>query len=131
MFPSFLATQHIDLQTPRSPEDAAAKSEADIPREEELLAEMVLRALRSVGPDKAALLAERIGLASWNLPISEERVAVEATDKKKRRQRLPELARDLERAMGKPKDIAIPLESLLRLAGWGPSDGAVEAAAAP
>ena len=131
MFPSFLAAQHIDLQSPRTPEEAAAKVEADIPREEELLAEMVLRALRSVGPERAQILAERVGLASWNLPISEERVAVESTDRKQRRQRLPELARDLERAMGKPKDVPIPLEALLRLAGWGPSAAATEAAAAP
>ena len=131
MFPSFLAAQHIDLQTPRSPEEAAAKVAADIPREEELLAEMVLRALRSVGPERAPVLAERIGLASWNLPISEERIAVESVDKKRRRQRLPELARDLERAMGKPKDVEIPLEALLRLAGWGPGTTAVEATAAP
>jgi flavin-dependent dehydrogenase len=124
MFPSFLADQHITLQQNRAPEEAAAKAVADVPREEELLAEMLLRALRSLGPDKARVLAERIDLASWDLPMSAERLAVERADRKRRRQKLPELARDLERALGKPADVAIPLESLLEGAGWRVSSAA-------
>ena len=117
MFPSVLADQHLELLHDRSVEETRLKMERDIAGAEGLLVELVLLALRGVGEANARRLADRIELADWALPIDPARVALDGLDRRERRGRLPPLARDLERALGRWGGTLPPLADLVRAAG--------------
>jgi flavin-dependent dehydrogenase len=99
-FPSTLADLHLDLQNQKTPEQCYRDMEACIKTAEECIGELVLRALRRAGPEGAPAFAERIGLASWDLAIDEQRLVADEADPRQRRKLLPKSIRDMERAIG-------------------------------
>jgi flavin-dependent dehydrogenase len=117
MFPSVLADAHLELLETRTQEEAYERMVNDLHRSEEMLVECLFLALRGVGRDNAAELANRIGLDSWEVRIDPERVAANEMPRRERRERLSTLARDLERAFGRFTEMPVPLAELLAAAG--------------
>jgi hypothetical protein len=121
-FPSMLADLHVDLMEEKDPERTYRDMESGFRKAEEVLAELVLRALRRAGPSGAAELARKIGLAQWELPIDEQRLSADEAEPRQRRKLLPKAVRDMERAIGKssPESAEAPkLRELLALAQAG------------
>jgi len=120
MFPSVLADQHLELLEKRSPEDTLARVEGDLTATEDLLSELLLLALRGVGPDRARTLVERVGIDDGAFRPSTERVAIDRLPRRERLRRLSPLARDLERALGRWSREAGDLAPSLASAGLAP-----------
>jgi hypothetical protein len=70
---------------------------------EEIVAEIVLRALFEVGEDKAREVFERAGVGKFRIRISEERLDASPTIGLARRRALSPIARDVERTLGRPR----------------------------
>jgi hypothetical protein len=102
----------------------------DVSKTEELLFEMLMLALRGVGPENAAELAKRIDLASWDLPVDWERVRTDALPRRERRERLSTLARDLESALGRWSGDLVPMDDLFAKAGITPQSAEIAGSAA-
>ncbi len=68
---------------------------------EEVLDELVLRALASLGPEHGAELAAVVGLDQWPRRPSDERLSAQAAEGSKRRRGLSPIARDMERCLGR------------------------------
>lgn len=101
-FPSTLADLHLDLLTEKDAEATHAGMEQALGVAQEVLAELVLRALRRAGPDGAAALARTLELDRWDdLTIDEARLAADEVAPRERRKHLPPRIRDMERALGK------------------------------
>jgi hypothetical protein len=115
MYPSVLADAHLDIRTVRPHPETLAKMEEDFEVGRRLVGEVLVRALRSVGSAKAALLAEKAGVAGGLLEIRRERVDVDELSGGVRRRALPRVTRDLERALG-PADRSESLEDLAKAA---------------
>jgi flavin-dependent dehydrogenase len=130
MFPSTLADQHLELLEDRSIEHTLGRMRDDVSKTEELLFEMLMLALRGVGPENAAELAKRIDLASWDLPVDWERVRTDALPRRERRERLSTLARDLERALGRWSGDLVPMDDLFAKAGITPQSAEIAGSAA-
>ena len=111
MFPSVLADQHVALQTKLSPSDAADKMEADLKVGHELVAEIVVHALRDLGPSGAAEYGRRTDLANAPLPL-EQRGAIDGLSRRARLEKMPRIGRDMERALGR-KRCETPLSELI------------------
>lgn len=108
MFPSVLADQHVALEQELSVEETYAKMERDLLTGKELVAEIVVHALRDLGPELAREYGRMVGLTELDLPLA-ERDTLDALPRRERLESLPRIARDLERALGRPKS-----ESTLR-----------------
>ena len=117
MYPSVLADQHLALEQELSPEETYAKMERDLETGRQLIAEVVVHTLRDLGPERAAEFGRLVGLESLDLPLT-GRDVIDALDRRARYERLPAIARDLERALGRPKS-ETPLSALLAHAGGG------------
>lgn len=100
-FPSALADLHLDLLVQKDADQTYRDMEIGYRHAEEVVGELVLRALRRAGPSLAGELATRVGLASWDLAIDEQRLAADEADPRVRRKLLPKAIRDMERALGK------------------------------
>lgn len=100
-FPSALADFHLDLLLKKDPEQTYRDMERDLARAEEVVSELVLRALRRAGPERAAELARAIDLPSIRLVVDEQRLAADEAEPRMRRKMLPKAIRDMERAIGK------------------------------
>src|SRR5262249_26663771 len=100
-FPSALADLHLDLMVEKDPERTRLDMERAYAAAGEVATEIVLRALRRAGPSLAGELARKIDLASWDLRVSEERFGADEAEAPRRRKRLPAIARDMERAIGR------------------------------
>ncbi|MCA9605727.1 MAG: tryptophan 7-halogenase [Myxococcales bacterium] len=98
--PSMLANLHLDLEKAMTPAEALAYFEEKAQAAEEVLTDLLLRAITELGPERGQALVEAIGAREWPLAGLRERVDAERGDRKKRRKRLPKLARDIERTLG-------------------------------
>jgi hypothetical protein len=102
-FPSLLADLHLDLQNRRSPEETLGVMQKNYAGAEEVVAELVARALKAVGPARAQEFATRIELASWGLTLEPTRFDYdEAEDRSALRKGLSQIVRDMDRALGHP-----------------------------
>ena len=108
MFPSVLANQHLALLEDLGPEATLEKMGADLETGKQLVTEVLAHALRDLGPGHAESLGRRLG--GLSLPIG-PRFAVDALPRRERLAELPEIGRDLERALGR-KNASVTLESL-------------------
>lgn len=111
MFPSVLAKQHVALLERLDAAATLKKMNADLETGRELVTEVLAHALRDLGEDKAALLREKLG---GSAPLGERTALRFENDALPRRERvgqLPEIGRDLERALGR-KNAAVPLSTL-------------------
>ena len=115
MFPSFLASLHIELETAREPEQARRRIEELLANCRTLFTELVLRALRgsevSVHEDIREI-ADLSDLARDGELIG--RMIAEDADRKTRRAALSGFARDLERALGRMPP-GKPLRELMQI----------------
>jgi flavin-dependent dehydrogenase len=108
-FPSLLADLHLDLQNERDADatfDVMSKNYAGA---EEVVTELVLRALKSVGPANAKRLAEETGFGEWGLTFDPMRLVYDEAgygqgDRGALRKQLPRIARDMERCLGKTEN---------------------------
>ena len=118
-FPSLLADLHLDLQNERDADATYEVMSKNLAGAQEVVAELVLRALKAVGPKNAQRLADDTGFVDWGLVFEPIRfVYDEASDRAPLRKQLPRIARDMERCLGKcENDGAAPsMRELVRLA---------------
>ncbi len=101
--PSVLANLHLDLEKDMDTSELLAYMKDKHAMARELLLELALRALLELGPKAGAELAQVVGLASWNLVPSGERLDAETAEGGARRRKLPAVARDLERCVGRTR----------------------------
>ncbi len=122
-YPSAIADLHLGLLERRTPEETYEQMERDLERAEEIVGELLLRALRAVGPAQAPRLAEAVDLDAWSFAPQRSRLEADAAPGRERRHRLPPIARELERCLGKPStaDASASLEDLLGAAGQRPT----------
>ena len=101
-FPSLLADLHLDLLNERDADATYDVMTKNLAGAEEVVAELVLRALKAVGPANAPRLAADTGFADWGLVFDPMRfVYDEARDRAALRKQLPRIARDMERCLGR------------------------------
>lgn len=99
--PSVLANMHLDLDKAMSADETLAYMADKLALAEELVNEILLRALITVGPDAGVEIAKAIDYASWRSPISRARLDAENAEGGARRRQLSPIARDLERCLGR------------------------------
>ena len=99
--PSILANLHLGLEQAMSADETLAFMHAQADQAEELLGEILLRAVAALGPERGRELADEIGAAAWPLPGLGRRLDAERGERRGRRRRLPKLARDVERTLGR------------------------------
>ncbi len=122
MFPSVLAKQHVALLEPLGTEATLAKMAADLETGKELVAEVLAHALRDLGQEGAAELGRLIEAyvspggprPHWDLPTG-ARFDADALPRRQRLSAMPEIGRDLERALGR-KSTETPLSALWKQA---------------
>lgn len=119
MFPSVLSAKHLALAELEPDAPRLNLLEQNLEQAKTVLRELVLRALRSVGPERAARFAQTARLEECELDLAPERVELENLRGPSRRHNLPRLARDMERALGRSAPLHEPIEELLRRAGLG------------
>jgi 2-polyprenyl-6-methoxyphenol hydroxylase-like FAD-dependent oxidoreductase len=118
--PSVLANLHLDLTKPMTSDELLGYMQEKLAHTREVLIELVVRALAAVGPAEAETLIRICDIERWGLSPSTERLEAEAAEGGARRRRLPSVARDLERCLGRPTlhpDSPSMLALLRRLAG--------------
>lgn len=115
-YPSAIAELHLGLLEKRTPDETYEQMCRDFDHAEGVVSELLLRALRAVGPARAADLADAVHLSDWSFSPSSERIEADAVRGKQRRKQLPPVARDLERCLGQPTT-ADPNTSLEELLG--------------
>jgi hypothetical protein len=118
-FPSLLADLHLDLQNERDADATYEVMTKNLAGAEEVVGELVLRALKAVGPTNAARLAEESGFAEWGLVFDPMRFLYdEARDRSALRKQLPRIARDMERCLGKSENDGVgpSMRELVKLA---------------
>ena len=99
--PSILANLHLDLEKEMSVDEVHAYMVEKLALAEEVLDEIVLRALAALGPSLGAELAHETGLASWPRRPSHERIAAQEAEGGARRRALSPIARDMDRCLGR------------------------------
>lgn len=107
-FPSALADLHLDLQNRRSADETYAVMQGHLLGAQSVVRELVLRALKAVGPDRARDLADRVGFRAWDFLAwgddAQQLRFVYDEDRSQRnelRRRIDRIARDMERCLGK------------------------------
>ena len=115
MFPSVLAKQHVALLDKLDAPATLEKMQRDLLTGRELVTEVLAHALRDLGPEKAAVLRDRLGGMTPLGEAAGERFANDVLPRRQRVASLPEIGRDLERALGR-KNGKVPLATL-----WEPT----------
>jgi flavin-dependent dehydrogenase len=117
-FPSRLADLHIDLTNRRSPDETLAVMERNYASAQEVVVELLCRALKSIGPDEVARFSEATGLRDWHIAFDADRLAYdEASDRAALRKGLSPIVRDMERCLPKLENEDGPsLRQLIQLA---------------
>lgn len=113
--PSILANLHLDLEKEMSVDEVHAYMVEKLALAEEVLDEIVLRALAALGPTLGAELASASGLADWPRRPARERIVAQGSEGGARRRALSPIARDMERCLGR-LDVhpdVVSLESLV------------------
>lgn len=114
MFPSVLAKQHLALLEKLDPAATLQKMTDDLETGRELVTEVLAHALRDLGPGQSAQLRAKLGGIAPLDARASQRFADDALPRRERVERLPEIGRDLERALGR-KNAKVALSTL-----WDP-----------
>lgn len=101
-FPSVVIDAHLALQNKWSPSETLDYMRMRLRQAEEIAGEMLLRVMDAVGMDKVDRLVEMAGVRDWGIRIADTRVAATGSIGLARRRKLRPLARDVERALGRP-----------------------------
>ncbi len=99
-FPSVLIDAHVAVAQKMPLDEALAYVQKRLDQGLEIVAELVLRIVQEVGPERAQHLLETVQFATWGVPIPAARLELEAKTGLQRRHNLPDLARDVERGLG-------------------------------
>ena len=109
-FPSALADLHLDLQNRRGPDETFEVMSKNYENAKAVVRELVLRALKAVGPDRAAIFADKTGFLAWDFLDfggEEQELRFVYDEHKERRNELRRqihrIPRDMERCLGKPE----------------------------
>lgn len=100
-YPSVLVDLHLELGERISPEEALAAMTTRAEQSGEIAGEIVLRAVQELGPELGRRILDEADFASWDAPISAERLVTEGLAGQTRRRGLSEIARDVERTLGR------------------------------
>ncbi len=101
VFPSVLVDAHLAVATRMTVDETLEYMRMRARQGEEIVGEIVLRVIQELGPELGQKLLESVGFDGWNISISPERLDLEACDSLTRRQRLSDIARDVERSLGR------------------------------
>jgi flavin-dependent dehydrogenase len=107
-----LSDLHLDLLVKKDPDRTYADMERALGWGEEVVLEVLLRALRRAGPSLAAEVARKVDIAHWPVRVDEGRLAADEADPRMRRKLLSKPVRDMERSIG--KNVAAPEAPSLR-----------------
>ena len=85
---------------------------------QEVVVELLCRALKSIGPDEVARFSDATGLRDWHIAFDADRLAYdEASDRAALRKGLSPIVRDMERCLPKLENEDGPsLRQLIQLA---------------
>lgn len=100
-FPSVLVDAHVSTGERYSLEETLAMMQERLALGELAVGELVMRAVQQIGPDKAKQLLDSSGWRDIKVQISPHRLEGEAKVGRARREHLTNLARDVERMLGK------------------------------
>ncbi len=110
-FPSALADLHLDLQNRRGPDETFEVMSKNYENAKAVVRELVLRALKAVGPDRASVFADKTGFLSWDFLDfggEEQELRFVYDEHKERRNELRRqihrIPRDMERCLGKAEN---------------------------
>lgn len=113
-FPSMLVDSHCALGRSMSPEETLGYMTEQLNLGEELFSEILLRVTMELGPIVGRRMWDELEAKSWELRLPATRISAEALEGRQRRRALPEVARDVERALGAP----YALWSVGEIAAW-------------
>lgn len=113
MFPSVLARQHVALGERLDADATYTKMERDLEGGVALVAEIVAHALRDLGQDNAAEFGERAQLSPEVAAQVRARTQNDGLRRRERLAALPDIGRDMERALGRQEGDA-SLDELFR-----------------
>jgi len=115
-FPSVLIDAHMAVATKMDPAATLAYVEQRLAQGLEIIAELVLRIVQELGPERGMELLDRVQFWTWDVPLSASRIDLESRRGLDRRHALPDIARDVERALGpvRPHAQAAQARDLLR-----------------
>ncbi|MCB9660236.1 MAG: tryptophan 7-halogenase [Sandaracinaceae bacterium] len=124
MYPSVLVDLHLELQHAHTREESLARMESNLTMGRDLVGELIAHALRSLGPDKAREFGERVGSGpdlEHGLELTLARAQADSLPRRERNAAMPQIGRDLERALGREAGEAT-LEELYSVAFPGASE---------
>lgn len=99
-FPSILIDAHVATGKKMTFPELLAYLEMRVAQGHEIIAELVLRIVQELGPERGQQLLDEVQFFSWGVPISPARLELEAKTGLARRHALPDIARDVERGLG-------------------------------
>ena len=102
-FPSKLIDAHLALTNDMTPDETFEYMSAQAAEGEHIVGELLTRIVFELDDGSSAELMKRAGVAKWDVPVSAERIEAEPQVGLARRRALSPLARDVERALGRPR----------------------------
>jgi hypothetical protein len=100
-FPSLLVDAHLHLQKKMNEEQIREYFKMRIAQGEEIVKELVVRVLSQLGPGLGARVLDGARASEWDLEFSASRAEAERLSGLARRHALSEVARDVERNLGR------------------------------
>jgi len=100
-YPSLLVETHLDLQKKMTPEETLEYLRMRKAQANEIVAELVVRLVAELGPERGRMLLERVPLGRVGLQFDEARLTAEGLGSVERRHALSPIARDVERNLGR------------------------------
>jgi flavin-dependent dehydrogenase len=99
-FPSILIDAHVATAQKMTVDETLAYLAMRLEQGHEIVAEMVLRIVQELGPERGQQLLDEVRFAQWGVHVSPARLEIEARKGLDRRHALPDIARDVERGLG-------------------------------
>ncbi|MBK8096270.1 MAG: tryptophan 7-halogenase [Planctomycetes bacterium] len=99
-FPSVLIDAHVAIGKQMTYAETLDYLAMRLPQGHEIIAEMVMRIVQELGPERGKQLLDEVEWRDWEVPVCPDRVALESSSGLERRHRLPAIARDVERGLG-------------------------------
>jgi len=99
-FPSILIDAHVATGKKMTFPEVLSYLEMRVAQGHEIIAELVLRIVQELGPERGQQLLDEVQFATWGVPISPARLELEGKTGLARRHALPDIARDVERGLG-------------------------------
>lgn len=99
-FPSILIDAHVATGKKMTFPEVLSYLEMRVAQGHEIIAELVLRIVQELGPERGQQLLDEVQFSTWGVPISPSRLELEGKTGLARRHALPDIARDVERGLG-------------------------------